>query len=188
MATNGDAAVVYRRRMNKVIGTYFESLASIPAVLDVWLRGLPEEWTRCDEGPDTWSAFDVVGHLIHGEDTDWIPRVKWILEHGDAAAFPPFDRFAQKKRFSGRSLPGLLDEFADKRKKSLAALRALDLGDAELARGGLHPELGRVTVRELLATWVAHDLTHVTQIARVMAKRVGDQVGPWREYLRVLRD
>lgn len=173
--------------MNKDISVFVESLERMPAVLDAWLRGLSEEWIRCNEGPDTWSAFDVVGHLIHGEDTDWIPRLHWILAHGENKAFPPFDRFAQDKRFSGRSLPGLLDEFAEKRKKSLVALRALGLGDAELERRGLHPELGAVTVRALLATWVAHDLTHVTQIARVMAKRVGDQVGPWREYLRVLR-
>ena len=173
--------------MDKDIGTFIESLARVPAALDAWLRDLPEGWTRCHEGPDTWSVYDVVGHLIHGEDTDWIPRARWILEHGDRQPFPPFDRFAQEERSAGRSLPSLLDEFAEKRALSLVTLRDLDLGVVDLDRRGLHPSLGVVTMRELLATWVAHDLTHVTQIARVMAKRVGDQVGPWREYLRVLR-
>ncbi len=173
--------------MNPEVDTFSQSLRRTPALLDAWLRDLEDGWTRCNEGQDTWSAIDVVGHLIHGEDTDWIPRARWILAHGESKAFPPFDRFAQAERFAGRSLPSLLDEFAQKRAASLASLRALDLGAADLDRRGLHPALGVVTMRALLATWVAHDLTHVTQIARVMAKRVGDQVGPWREYLRVLQ-
>lgn len=162
-------------------------LARTPAILDAWLRDLPPAWTTCDEGPDTWCARDVVGHLIHGEDTDWIPRARWIIEHGARQPFPPFDRFAQNVRFVGRTLESLLDEFAAKRRASLVALAALALTPADLARRGQHPALGEATLGQLLATWVAHDLTHITQLARVMAKQLGDAVGPWREYLRVLR-
>jgi hypothetical protein len=162
-------------------------LARTPAVLDTWLRDLPDAWLRCNEGDATWCAKDVVGHLIHGEDDDWIPRARHVLAHGDAVPFAPFDRFAQDVRFAGRTLPSLLDEFAAKRRASLDALAALDLTPADLARPGRHPALGEVTLRQLLATWVAHDLTHVAQIARVMAKRYAIDVGPWREYLRILQ-
>jgi hypothetical protein len=161
-------------------------LARTPAALDALLRGLPEGWTSADEGGDTWSPFDVVGHLIHGERTDWMARARLILEQGPATPFTPFDRFAQFAHSEGRTLASLLDEFAAARAASLRALAALQLTDADLDRRGAHPELGPVTLRQLLATWVAHDLDHVVQIARVLARQYSDEVGPWRAYLRVI--
>jgi hypothetical protein len=161
-------------------------LERTPRTLDAWLRGLPECWTTCNEGPETFSAYDVVGHLIHGERTDWIPRLEHILELGDREAFEPFDRFAQYEASRGKSLADLLDELAELRGTSLARLRACDIDDAKLALRGRHPELGHVTVRHLLATWVVHDLGHVAQIARVMSKRWSSEVGPWKPYLPVL--
>ena len=163
-------------------------LERTPSVLDALLRGLPEPWSSCDEGPDTWSPYVVVGHLIHGEKTDWIPRARRILEHGEAKAFDPFDRFAQLRDSKGRPLADLLDEFAILRRKSLDELAALKLGEKELDRRGRHPDLGAVTMRQLLATWVAHDLDHVQQIARVMARRYASDCGPWAAYLRVVRE
>ena len=161
-------------------------LARTPGILNAWLRGLPEGWLAAHEGGETWSPTDVVGHLIHGERTDWIPRVHRILEHGDSLAFEPYDRFAQFREFAGMSLPDLLDEFARAREANLRDFASLMLDDAALDRPGLHPSLGAVTLRQLLAAWVAHDLDHVTQIARVMARQYTDEVGPWRAYLRVI--
>lgn len=161
-------------------------LARTPALLDTWLRDLPEAWLRANEGGESWSPFDVVGHFIHGEETDWIPRLTRILEHGTAVPFDKFDRFAQFEDSRGKSLAELLDEFARRRAGSLAALDALALDEPALERRGLHPELGEVTVRNLLACWVAHDLDHVVQIARVLAHRHRDEVGPWRRYLRII--
>jgi uncharacterized damage-inducible protein DinB len=163
-------------------------LARTPAVLDAWLRGLPDAWTTAAEGPGTWSAFDVVGHLIHGEKTDWMARAGIILAHGAARPFDPFDRFAQERESRGKTLDDLLDEFAAARAASLDALRERHLTDADLARRGTHPALGTVTLGELLATWAVHDLGHLAQIARVMAKRYGAAVGPWAAYLPVLAD
>ena len=157
-----------------------------PIVLRDMLHGLPDAWTRGDEGPDTWSPYDVVGHLIHGERTDWIPRARIILEEGEGRAFEPFDRFAQERESRGKSLAQLLDEFAALREENLEVLRGLDLGPAELALKGRHPDLGVVTLGQLLATWTAHDLGHLAQISRVMAKQYADQVGPWRAYMPVL--
>jgi len=161
-------------------------LERTPAALDALLRDLPSAWTDADEGPDTWSPHTVVGHLIHGERTDWIPRARRVLEEGESHAFEPFDRFAQ---FAGprRPLPELLDTFAALRAESLATLRSWRLDDDALARRGRHPELGPCTLAELLATWAAHDLNHLVQIARVMAKRYTTAVGPWRAYLGVLK-
>jgi hypothetical protein len=161
-------------------------LARTPGTLDAWLRGLPECWLVANEGSDTWSPIDIVGHLIHGERTDWMPRVRRILDHGDSVAFEPFDRFAQFREYSGLSLPDLLDDFARLRRANLRDLADLQIDEAALARPGLHPSLGAVTLRQLLATWVAHDLDHVTQIARVMARQYTEEVGPWRAYLRVI--
>jgi hypothetical protein len=161
-------------------------LARTPAVLRALLAGLPAEWIHGTEGGDTWSPFDVVGHLIQGERTDWIPRARRILEHGEALPFEPFDRFAQRAASRGKSLDSLLDELAALRAGNVAALRALALGPTELALRGRHPELGPVTLRELLATWVAHDLAHLAQVARVLAKIQADEVGPWRAYIGVL--
>ncbi len=161
-------------------------LARTPATLDALLRDLPDAWTRSNEGENTWSAFDIVGHLIHGERTDWMPRVRIILESGEARPFEKFDRRAQERESAGKSLAQLLDEFARLRSENLAGLRALNLGPDQLARRGRHPELGVVTLSELLATWAAHDLTHLHQISRIMAHQYRDMVGPWTEYLGVM--
>jgi hypothetical protein len=167
-------------------------LARTPAALDALLRGLPEVWVRGNEGrtregKETWSPFDIVGHLIVGERTDWMVRARMILEHGEAQTFVPFDRFAQEKESQGKSLEQLLDGFAHLRKQNLAALKAMNLQPEDLARRGKHPELGVVTLFQLLATWAVHDLTHLHQISRVMAHQYGDAVGPWSAYLGVLK-
>jgi hypothetical protein len=164
-----------------------EILRRTPATLDRLLRDLPDTWARLNEGPDTWSAYDVVGHLIHGEHADWIPRARVILEHGPAKAFEPFNRFAQFEESRGKSLNRLLDEFTAARTQSLADLAALNLSPELCAREGRHPDLGPVTLAQLLATWVAHDLDHIVQISRVLAKAYTEEVGPWRQYLRVLK-
>ncbi len=161
-------------------------LARTPATLDAWLRGLPAGWLAAHEGGETWSPTDVLGHLIHGERTDWMPRVRHILEHGDTTAFDPFDRTAQFHESAGLDMPALLDEFTRLRHANLRDLATLALDEAALDRPGRHPALGPVTMRQLLATWVAHDLDHVTQIARVLARQYEDEVGPWRAYLRVI--
>ena len=161
-------------------------LACTPAALDALLRGLPDGWITASEGSGTWSPFDVIGHLIHGERTDWMPRVMIILEHGESRPFDKFDRFAQFAASEGRSLGSLLDEFAMLRQENLRRLSALALRDADLEKRGVHPELGVVTLRQLLATWVAHDLDHVVQISRVLARQYADEVGPWRAYLRII--
>lgn len=161
-------------------------LERTPAMFDAWLRVLPDAWLSCDEGPQTWSAVDVLGHLIHGEREDWLPRTRHILVHGESVAFPPFDRFAQMHA-PRREVGALLDEFAALRAQGLDELAALQLSTADLDRRGRHPEFGVVTLAQHLATWLAHDLTHVTQVARVMARRYADDVGPWRAFLRVVR-
>ncbi len=162
-------------------------LARTPATLNTFLRGLPSVWVAANEGPDTWSAFDIVGHLIVGERTDWMPRAKRILEHGEATPFDPFDRFAQEKECRGRSLEELLDEFAMLRAQNLVGLEALQLSAADLAKKGTHQRLGTVTLAQLLATWAAHDLTHLHQLSRVMAYQYRDAVGPWTAFLGVMR-
>jgi ferric-dicitrate binding protein FerR (iron transport regulator) len=151
------------------------------------LRGLPDVWTHSNEGKDTWSAFDIVGHLNVAERTDWMPRVRTILDHGETRAFEPFDRLAQKKESEGKSLEQLLDDFARLRSENLAALQALNLQSADLARRGKHPALGSVALSELLATWAVHDLTHLHQLSRVMAFQYRDAVGPWSGFLGVLK-
>ena len=161
-------------------------LATTPATLNAWLRDLPAHLRTANEGENTWSPFDVVGHLIHGEKTDWMARMQMILTHGEERAFEPFDRFAQQKASVGRTLPELLDEFATLRAANLEALAGLRLTEADLSRRGRHPALGSVTLRQLLSTWVAHDLDHIVQIARVLAYQYRDEVGPWRAYLRVV--
>jgi DinB superfamily len=162
-------------------------LARTPATLDALLRDLPEEWTMRNEGGNTFNAFDVIGHLIQGERTDWMPRAKRILEYGESRAFDRFDRRAQERESQGKSLPQLLDEFARLRAENLAELRALNVTDQELNRRGLHPELGTVTLSQLLATWAAHDLTHLHQISRIMAHQYREAVGPWTAYLGVMQ-
>lgn len=161
-------------------------LERTPAVVDALLRGTSASWHDVNEGPNTWSAFDVVGHLIHGEETDWIPRARIILEHGEDRPFEPFDRFAQLGRFADWPLDRLLDRFAELRRENLEIVRSWRLSEAQLVLPGRHPELGAVTLRELLATWAVHDLNHIGQISRVMAKRYTREVGVWREYLSIL--
>jgi DinB family protein len=161
-------------------------LARTPGTLDAMLRGLPDGWITANEGDTTWSPFDVVGHLIHGERTDWMPRVKIIREQGESRAFDTFDRFAQFGASEGRSLDSLLDEFATLRRDNLRELTNLGLTAADLDRRGRHPAFGSVTLRQLLATWVAHDLDHVVQISRVLARQYTNEVGPWTAYLRII--
>jgi hypothetical protein len=169
--------------------TFDETLALLrrtPKVLDTLLRDLPDTWTLANEGQHTWSAADIVGHLIHGERTDWMPRLKMILEHGETRTFDSFDRLAQEREIRRRSLGELLDEFASLRSENLAALGALDLAPSDLERRGRHPTFGTVTLAQLLATWAVHDLTHLHQISRVMAYQYREAVGPWRAFLGVL--
>lgn len=161
-------------------------LARTPALLNAWLRDLPDVWQTANEGGETWSPYDVLGHLVHGERTDWIPRARLILDHADAVPFERFDRFAQFRESAGKTLPQLLDTFASLRQANLQTLQGLAIGASQLDRPGRHPELSGVTLRQLLATWVAHDLDHVVQVARVMASQYADEVGPWRAYLRVV--
>lgn len=163
-------------------------LQRTPAALRALLEGLGPAWIKADEGPETFSPFDVLGHLIHGEETDWLPRLRRIIDHGESVPFDPYDRFAQRELSRNKTLGDLLARFADRRSESLATLRSLALTPADLARTGMHPSLGRVTAAQLLATWVAHDLGHIAQITRVMAKQYTDAVGPWRQYLPVLDD
>jgi hypothetical protein len=159
-------------------------LARTPASLDALLRGLPEVWVSNNEGQDTWSAFDIVGHLVVGERTDWMTRARIILEYGEARPFDRFDRLAQFKESQGKSLDELLDEFARLRRENL---EALSLQPQDFARRGMHPQFGTVTLGQLLATWTVHDLTHLHQLSRVMAHQYRDQVGPWTAYLGVLK-
>ncbi|MBI1760605.1 MAG: DinB family protein [Acidobacteria bacterium] len=163
-------------------------LERTPALLQVWLNGLPGAWTVTNEGPETWSPYVVLGHLAHGERADWIPRVRLILEHGETQTFEPYDRFAQFTESAGKSLPELLAEFATRRAQNVQTLRAWQLSEADLDKTGTHPAFGQVSLRALLATWVAHDLDHVAQIARVMAKQYTTAVGPWSAYLRILQE
>ena len=161
-------------------------LERTPATLRAMLGGLAPAWTDANEGLQTWSPYVIVGHMIHGERTDWIPRAKIILAQAPERRFEPYDRFAQFRESEGKSLGELLDEFAQLRAGNVAALVGWDLTDAQLQLEGEHPEFGRVTLRQLLATWVAHDLSHVAQTARVMAKQYREAVGPWRAYLPVM--
>ena len=162
-------------------------LSRTPAALNALLRDLPDSLTFSNEGPNTWSAFDIVGHLIHAEHTDWIPRATMILHHGESQTFKPFNREGQNEKSQGKSLPQLLDEFAAARTDSLAQLRAMNLQPADLDRLGRHPAFGPVTLGQLLATWAVHDLTHLHQLTRLMAHQYREAVGPWSVYLGVLQ-
>ncbi len=162
-------------------------LARTPPALNALLRDLPETWTLRNEGENTWSVFDVVGHLIHGERTDWMPRAKVVLQCGETQTFERFDRWGHIRESQGKSLAELLDEFARLRSENLGELRGLKLRPEDLVKRGRHPALGVVTLSELLATWAVHDLTHLHQISRIMAHQYRDDVGPWREYLGVLK-
>ena len=161
-------------------------LERTPATFRAMLGGLPDAWTAPNEGPDTFSAWENLAHLVHGERADWIPRARIILAGGADRRFAPYDRFAHRVESAGRPVEALLDELATLRAANLAELRGWTLGERELALTGEHPAFGTVTLRQLLATWVAHDLGHVAQTARVLAKQYRDAVGPWRAYLPVL--
>jgi hypothetical protein len=161
-------------------------LGRTPHILSAMLTGLSPGWAEATEGPETWSPWVIVGHLIHGERTDWVPRARLILAQGTERRFTPFDRGAQFRESEGKSLHGLLDEFARLRSENLATLASWRLTDAQLALQGEHPAFGSVTLRQLLATWAAHDLGHVAQVARVMAKQYREAVGPWRAYLPIM--
>ena len=163
-------------------------LERTPAALAALLGGLPEAWVTPNEGPDTFSPRDVLGHLIHGEETDWIPRAEIILGEGEGRPFTPFDRFGFRGWLERTATAELLETFARRRRESLARLAAFGLTTADLARRGRHPALGPVTLGQLLAAWVVHDLGHLTQVARVMAKQYADAVGPWTQYMAVLHD
>lgn len=164
-----------------------EILERTPVAIEALLAGLSEEWTHRNEGPETWSPYDIVGHLIHGEKTDWIPRMELILSDLPDKTFAPFDRFAQFQESRGKTLLVLLDEFKNLRKQNVEKLRALNPGAGELAVKGVHPVFGEVTLSQLLATWVVHDLNHLAQLSRVLASQYREAVGPWVEYLRVLQ-
>ncbi len=172
--------------MNYQISEAVAVLERTPNVLRAMLAGLPDVWTSVNEGPGTWTPYEVVGHLIHGERADWIPRVRHFLEFGETRPFPPFDREAMLREPPGQTLETLLDTFDALRRESLKDLAALALGDADLTRRSLHPALGVVTLNQHLASWVAHDLTHIAQIVRTMAVQYRDEVGPWRAYLSIL--
>ncbi|HEV3057573.1 MAG TPA: DinB family protein [Vicinamibacterales bacterium] len=162
-------------------------LSRTPAALNALLRDLPDAWTLRNEGDKTWSAFDIVGHLIHAERTDWMPRVRMVLQSGETRTFEPFDRMGLVRESQSKSLNELLDEFDRLRSGNLGDLRSLNLRQEDLERRGRHPALGAVTLSQLLATWAAHDLTHLHQISRVMAHQYREAVGPWSSYLGVLQ-
>ena len=172
--------------MEQNLANTISLLSRTPATLNALLRDQPDDWTIHNEGDNTWSPIQIVGHLIHADRTDWIPRAKWILEVGESQPFPPFDREGQNREIQGKSLPVLLDEFSHSRAESLEQLRALNLQSADLQRRGCHPSFGAVTLSQLLATWAAHDLTHLHQISRVMAHQYREAVGPWIAFLGVL--
>ena len=161
-------------------------LSRTPSVFHTLLRDLPDSWVAANEGDKTWSPFDVVGHLVHCERTDWIPRARLILEKGESQVFDPVDRFAHFEESRGKSMVELLNEFAVLRSANLSSLVALELAESDLQRAGRHPDFGVVTMGQLLATWVVHDLGHIAQTTRVMAKQYANQVGPWAEYVPVL--
>ncbi|HEY2857901.1 MAG TPA: DinB family protein [Terracidiphilus sp.] len=161
-------------------------LERTPGALDELLRGLPPEWTDANEGGDSWSPREIVAHLSHGERSDWIPRAKHLLEFGESQPFPPFDREGQRALMEGKSMADLLEEFGALRAASLAELRGLTPTAADLERRGVHPALGSVTLSQLLSTWAAHDLTHLHQLARVMAHQYREAVGPWSKFLGVM--
>jgi hypothetical protein len=163
-----------------------EVLAQTPSVMAALLRGKSLVWLNSRKTPESFSPLDVIGHLMHGELTDWIPRVRMILEHKDTRAFDPFDRFAFQQLIAGKPVEVLLDEFAELRRQSLKTLRDLDLQEQQLGLPGLHPELGAVTLGNLLATWVIHDLGHIAQAVKTMSSEYRDAVGPWRAYLSIL--
>jgi uncharacterized damage-inducible protein DinB len=173
--------------MHFSIDKSIEILERTPGVLHAMLQNISADWTTKNEGGETWSVYDIIGHLIHGEKTDWIPRAEIILSEGPDKTFEAFDRFAQFEESKGKSLTQLLDEFKILRNENITLLRSKKLSGKDLEKKGIHPAFGEVTLSELLATWVVHDLNHIAQISRVMAKQYKPEVGPWIEYLRILK-
>ncbi len=163
-----------------------EILERTPSVLNALLSGIDDDWIMNNEGPDTFSPYDVVGHLIHGEKADWTKRIKIILDYGTAKSFETFDRFAMYEESKGKTMQQLLDEFGERRKQNINWFKSLELEETDYDKKGLHLKLGEVTMRNLLATWVVHDLTHIAQISRVMAKQYKAEIGPWVEFFRIL--
>jgi hypothetical protein len=163
-----------------------EVLERTPAVLKALLANMDDEWIVNNEGPETFSPFDVMGHLVNGEKTDWRPRITMILEYGNSKTFVSFDRFAQYEESKGKTLQQLLDEFEELRNKNMKWFRSLSISEADLDKKGSHSVLGQVTLRNLLSTWVIHDLTHIAQITRVMAKQYKEEMGPWLEFFRLM--
>jgi len=163
-----------------------ESLAATPTAVDALLRNRPEAWLECSNGEGTFTPRDVLGHLIFAEMTDWIPRARHILEGDGAVPFAPFDRVGHRPLIEGRPIGELLDRFAALRRENVAILRAFHLGEAQLEMTGTHPELGPVTLRQLLATWVVHDLGHIAQLLRILAHEYRDEIGPWRQFVTIV--
>jgi len=174
--------------MNFTVDKSLEILERTPQVLITMLQNISSDWTSVNEGGDTWSVYDIIGHLIHGEKTDWMPRTAIILSENSDKAFTPFDRFAQFENSKGKSLNQLLNEFKLLRESNVEHLRSKNITAKNLEQTGIHPAFGEVTLSQLLATWVAHDLNHIAQICRVMAKQYKTAVGPWTAYLRILQE
>jgi hypothetical protein len=185
-ACGAECPALFFLKMDFSLDKSLEILERTPAVLSTLLVGLSADWTMQNEGGETWSAFDVVGHLIHGEQTDWVPRMKHILERGTSEPFAPFDRFAQFEASKGKTLELLLSEFARLRQANLRTLKNALLDDGALSKQGIHPALGPVTLKQLLSCWTVHDLGHIAQISRVMARQYAGEVGPWKAYLSVV--
>ena len=173
--------------MNFDLNHSIDLLSRTPETLRTLLAGLPNDFVRSDEGDNTWSPYEVLGHLIHGEKTDWVPRAQIIISDRADKTFEPYDRFAQQQADQSRSIEVLLDEFASLRAQNLETLKSMNIAEAQLDETGIHPALGTATLRELLATWTTHDLGHIAQIARVMAKQYQSEVGPWKAYLGILK-
>ena len=172
--------------MNYSVDQAVEILERTPSVFRTLLDGLDDDWVMNNEGPETFSPYDIIGHLIHGEKTDWRPRITMVLEHGPSKTFVPYDRFAQNEESKGKSLQQLLIEFESLRKDNILWFKSLSLKEEDFGKMGMHPVLGQVSLRNLLSTWVVHDLTHLAQISRVMAKQYKDEIGPWVQYFRLL--
>jgi hypothetical protein len=170
------------------ISQVIEILSQTPATVRTLLGNLSDEWIFASDGENTWTPFDIVGHYIQGEETDWIPRAEVILAQSDNVTFEPFDRFAQLEISKGKTLSELLEIFADLRQKNIEVLKSWDLTDEQLNLTGIHPELGEVTLKQLLATWAVHDLTHIRQIVSVLAKQQTENVGAWKQYLSILQN
>ncbi len=178
--------LIKKIKMKYSIPQSIEILERTPAVLNALIAGLSDGWVMNNEGPETFSPYDVIGHLIHGEKTDWVERAKMILEFGNSKTFIPWNRFAQYEESKGKTLQQLLDNFSAVRKENMHWFKSLNLTENDLEKTGLHPVLGEVTLRNLLSTWVVHDLTHIAQITRVMAKQYTEEMGPWPQFFRIL--